>query len=135
MQSDDPGTRTGGAGEHAEESSGPLRRVVGAVGSLLTNTVVERATRFLTFAVVARSLGAQSLGQLSLAIALMQLVGRLVVVGIPALATREVARDPQTTRFFVVRGSLIALGASLIGYAGMVAFLAVASYDLSLIHI
>lgn len=110
-------------------STGPVRRFVNNLGSLLTSTVVERISRFVVYAAVARALGATSLGQLALSMAILQLVSRIAVLGIPLLAIREVARNRHTTRAYALRGGGLVIMSSAIGYLGVWVFASMTDYE------
>jgi O-antigen/teichoic acid export membrane protein len=106
-----------------------VRRLTANIGALLTSTVFERAMRFALYAMVARSLGATDLGRLALAVAVFQLVSRLAVLGIPVLATREVAKNPGTVPTFVVNGGVIIVLTSIVGYAVLLVFVRGVGYE------
>lgn len=92
------------------------------VGSVLTSNVVNRATSFIVYAMVARQLGAVSFGQLALATSVMLLGGRFVGLGLQQVMVRAAARNPAH--------SARLLGASLppIAVAWVVGFAAVETY-------
>ena len=92
------------------------------VGSVLTSNLVNRATSFIVYAMVARQLGAVSFGHLALATSVMLLGGRFVGLGLQQVMVRSAARDPAD--------SARLLGASLpaIVAAWAVGFVAVETY-------
>jgi O-antigen/teichoic acid export membrane protein len=106
-----------------------LRRLARNVSALLGSTVIERATSFILYAIVARSLGAADLGALALAIAVFQVVGKFAALGLPVLTTREVARSPERVGEYVVNGAAVVTVTSIVGYGALIAFLWAAGYS------
>jgi len=112
---------TGGSGGHVErENSDPtgpgpktgFATVAANVGSLLTSNVVNRATSFVVYAMVASYLGARELGQLALAVSLFQIASRLALLGLRTLITREIAKDHGHTGTHLVTASATAMASS-----------------------
>jgi len=99
------------------------------IGSLLTSTAFERATRFVLYASVARSLGASDFGRLALSVAIFQVISRFAVLGIPVLATREVAKRPERVASFLANGGMIVLVTTIVGYGAMFAFVSGVGYE------
>ena len=77
--------------------SSNLRRVAANAASMLASDVINRATTFALYALVARSLGAFEFGQLSLALTLFYTFQILAVAGLKTLVTREVAKHRERT--------------------------------------
>ena len=79
-----------------------VRKVIGNTASLLTSEVVNRATTFVLYALIARYLGAFEFGQFSLALTLFFVSQVLAGAGLNTLVTREVARDKAQTGSYLV---------------------------------
>jgi len=84
-----------------------VSRLVGNFTSLLTSEVVNRATTFVLYALIARYLGAYELGQLSLALTLFFMSQFIAGAGLKILITREVAKDRTKTGPYLFNGSAI----------------------------
>jgi O-antigen/teichoic acid export membrane protein len=79
-----------------------LRKTTGNALSILSSDVMNRATSFVLYALVARHLGAQEFGQLTLAFTLFYAFQVFAVGGLKTLVIRQVAKDrAQTTRYFL----------------------------------
>lgn len=103
-----------------------LRKTGGNAISILTSDVMNRATSFFLYALVARHLGANEFGQLSLALTLFYTFQVCAVSGLKTLITREVTKDrSQTGRYFVNGSLLVALAsfASILVLGGFVWFM------------
>ena len=103
-----------------------LRNIGGNALSILTSDVMNRATSFVVYAMVARKLGAFEFGQMSLALSLFYVFQIFAISGVKTLLIREVAKDRSQTRKYLVNGCLIvavmsfaSLGA-LFGFVGAV---------------
>ena len=104
----EPGPRrdaTGGTG---------LGAIAANVSSLLTSNVINRATSFIVYAMVARYLGARELGQLVLAVSFFQLGSRFALLGLETLTTREVAKDRARTGEYLPTASVVVVVTSVI---------------------
>lgn len=106
-----------------------VRRLTGNFASLLTSEVVNRATTFVLYAIIARYLGAFELGQLSLALTLFFITQVLAGAGLRTLVTREVARDRTKTGRYLVNGSAVVVVCSLFSIAILVFFVRLLSYS------
>lgn len=95
------------------------RRLIHNFASLLTSEVVNRATTFVLYALVARYRGAFEFGQLSLALSLFFVFEVLAGAGLKTLVTREVARDRAKTGLYLVNGSAIVVACSLLSLAAL----------------
>lgn len=113
------------------EATFGMRRLARNLGALLSSTVVERATSFALYAIVARNLGATDLGRLALAIAAFQVVSKFTVLGLPTLTTREVARRPDRVGAYLANGALLVLIASIIGYGALLVFIWGTGYEVA----
>ncbi len=107
---------------------GRVRTALSNVSSLFVAEVVNRATSFIVYAMVARFLGAYSFGQLALATTLFHVFNRFTVMGLKTLTVREVARAPEHTGTYLVRASLAVGAASMLGYAVLQGFILLMSY-------
>jgi O-antigen/teichoic acid export membrane protein len=106
-----------------------VRRLVGNFASLLTSEVVNRATTFVLYAMVARYLGAFGLGQLSLALTLFFVAQVLAGAGLRTLVTREVARDRTKTGQYLVNGSAIVAACSVLSVTALLFFVRLMNYS------
>src|SRR6266705_473059 len=75
-----------------------LRNIGGNALSILTSDVMNRATSFVLYAMVARHLGTFEFGQLSLAFSLFYVFQVSAVAGLKILIVRDVAKDQSQTR-------------------------------------
>jgi O-antigen/teichoic acid export membrane protein len=105
-----------------------LRRVGGNAASILTSDVVNRATSFVMYALVARFLGAFEFGQMSLALSLFYTFQVLAVAGLKTLITREVAKDRSETDQYLVNGSILAVASSILSMLLMYLFIYLVNY-------
>jgi len=93
--------------------SSSLRRIAANAASMLASDVINRATTFALYALVARSLGAYQFGQLSLALTLFYTFQILAVAGLKTLVTREVATRRERTDEMLVNGSVVVLATAI----------------------
>jgi O-antigen/teichoic acid export membrane protein len=107
--------------------SGP-RRLIANAASLLTSDALNRATTFVLYALVGRHLGAHDFGRLSLALTLFYVFQVLAAAGLKSLVMREVARDRSEAARYLVNGSLVAVGSSLLALAGLFLFVRIMRY-------
>src|SRR2546421_9810155 len=102
-------------------------RTIGANAlSILTSDVMNRATSFVLYAMVARRLGAFEFGQLSLAFSIFYAFQVFAVAGSKTLIVRQVAKDRSQTRMYFVNGCTIVSLASIVSLAAVFAFLRLA---------
>ncbi|HEX3722416.1 MAG TPA: oligosaccharide flippase family protein, partial [Nitrolancea sp.] len=106
-----------------------LRRVAANAASLLASDMINRATTFALYALVARSLGAYQFGQLSLSLTLFYTFQILAVAGLKTLVTREVAKHRGRTDEMLVNGSVVVLATALASMAVLGIFVKVMGYD------
>src|SRR5437868_13761323 len=79
-----------------------LRKVSANALSILSSDVMNRATSFVLYALVARHLGAHEFGQLTLSFTLFYAFQVFAVGGLKTLLIRQVAKDrTQTARYFL----------------------------------
>jgi O-antigen/teichoic acid export membrane protein len=83
--------------------------------SLLANRLTQGIATFVLTAAIARTLGAESLGQYLLAINYYYIFVNLASQGFKTLFTRELARNPEITPVYLVSGTLLQLVFGLIG--------------------
>jgi O-antigen/teichoic acid export membrane protein len=100
----------------------PLRNIGGNALSILTSDVMNRATSFVLYAMVARKLGAFEFGQLSLALTLFYVFQVSAVTGLKVLIVRQVARNRSQTRLYFVNCCMIVVFSSLLSLAVLYAF-------------
>lgn len=102
--------------EQAETTSPSqtLPKLFRNAAALLTSDVLNRATTFVMYVLVARYLGIFEVGQMSLALTLFYVFQVFAVAGLKTLITREVAKDTNKTDQYLVNGSAVAIAASLI---------------------
>lgn len=105
-----------------------LRTAGGNALSILTSDVMNRATSFVMYALVARHLGAQEFGQLSLAFSLFYLFQVFAVAGLKVLIIREVAKDRSQTNLYFVNACMIVAAASFTSVAALFAFVRLMHY-------
>jgi len=89
-----------------------LRNIGGNALSILTSDVMNRATSFVLYAMVARHLGTFEFGQLSLAFSLFYLFQVSAVAGLKILIVRDVAKDQSQTRLYFKNGCAIVAASS-----------------------
>jgi O-antigen/teichoic acid export membrane protein len=92
------------------------RRLVGNSLAMLSNRLTQSIATFVLTAAIARSLGAEALGQYLLAFSYYFIFVGLVSDGSKPLFTRELTRAPQETPVFLLSGTLLQLLLSLVGY-------------------
>jgi O-antigen/teichoic acid export membrane protein len=85
-----------------------LRNVFGNALSILSSDVMNRATSFVIYALVARHLGAREFGQLSLAFSLFYVFQVFAISGLKVLIIREVAKERSHSRLYFINSSVIA---------------------------
>jgi O-antigen/teichoic acid export membrane protein len=87
-----------------------LRKTSANALSILSSDVMNRATSFVLYALVARHLGAHEFGQLTLAFTLFYAFQVFAVSGLKTLIIRQVAKDrAQTSRYFFNSCSIVTL--------------------------
>jgi len=105
-----------------------LRRGFGNTVSILTSDVVNKATYFILYALVARYLGVFEFGQMTLALTIFYTFQVFAVAGLKTLITREVARDKTKTDQYIVNGSVVVAGCSLLAMIVLVLFVRLMNY-------
>jgi len=89
-----------------------LRNIGGNALSILSSDVMNRATSFVLYAMVARHLGTFEFGQLSLAFSLFYVFQVSAVAGLKILIVRDVAKDQSRTRLYFKNGCAIVAASS-----------------------
>ncbi len=107
-----------------------IRRIAGNAASIFINTVVNRATTFVLYALIARHLGAHEFGQLSLALTLFYTFQVFAAAGLSTLITREVAKDRTKTDQYLVNGSMVVIVSSLLSITALLLFVWLMNYSL-----
>jgi O-antigen/teichoic acid export membrane protein len=105
-----------------------LRKVGGNALSILTSDVMNRATSFVIYALVARHLGAQEFGQLSLAFSLFYIFQVFAVAGLKVLIIRQVAKDRSQTRMYFINASAVVAVSSLASLLTLFVFVRLMHY-------
>jgi O-antigen/teichoic acid export membrane protein len=105
-----------------------LRKTGANALSILTSDVMNRATSFVLYAMVARRLGTFEFGQLSLAFSLFYAFQVFAVAGEKTLIVRQVAKDRSQTRMYLVNGCMIVSLASFVSLGAVFAFLRLVHY-------
>jgi len=105
-----------------------LRKIGGNALSILTSDVMNRATSFVVYALVARRLGTFEFGQLSLALSLFYTFQVFAVAGGKTLIVRQVAKDRSQTRMYFVNGCMSVSLASFVSLGALFTFLRLAHY-------
>jgi O-antigen/teichoic acid export membrane protein len=105
-----------------------LRTAGGNALSILTSDVMSRATSFVMYALVARHLGAQEFGQLSLAFSLFYMFQVFAIAGLKVLIIRQVAKDRSQTSLYFVNACTIVTTASFASVAALFVFVHLMHY-------
>lgn len=96
--------------------------------SILTSDVLNRATSFVLYAMVARHLGAREFGELTLALALFYTFQVLAVSGLKTLIIRQVAKDRTQTATYFMNGCAIVLVSGAIAIVALLSFVELMHY-------
>jgi O-antigen/teichoic acid export membrane protein len=96
--------------------------------SLLANRLTQGVATFVLTAAIARTLGAEALGQYLLAINYYYIFVNLSSQGFKTLFTRELTRNPEITPVYLVSGTLLQLVFGLIGYGSMAILIFILPY-------
>src|SRR5947208_17144862 len=105
-----------------------LRKTTGNALSILTSDVMSRMTSFVLYALVARHLGAQEFGQLSLAFSLFYMFQVFATAGLKVLIIRQVAKDRSQTSLYFVNACAIVTLSSFTSIAVLFAFVRLMHY-------
>jgi O-antigen/teichoic acid export membrane protein len=104
-------------------------RILANAASLLATDVVNRGTTFVLYALVARYLGAFEFGQLSLALTLFYTFQVLAAAGLKTLVVREIARDREKTRSYLINGSMTVAATCALSMACLVVLVRLMGYS------
>lgn len=107
------------------------RRIVGNAVSLLTSDVVNRATTFVLYALIARYLGAFKFGQMSLALTFFYTFQIFAGAGLKTLITREIARDKTKTNQYFINGCIVGIVSSLLSIILLLVFVWLMNYAIT----
>jgi O-antigen/teichoic acid export membrane protein len=105
-----------------------LRKAGGNALSILTSDVMNRATSFVMYALVARRLGAQEFGQLSLAFSLFYMFQVFAIAGLKVLVIRQVAKDRSQTKLYFISACMIVTVSSVASVVALFAFVRLMHY-------
>jgi O-antigen/teichoic acid export membrane protein len=108
-----------------------LHKTGGNALSILSSDVMNRVTSFVLYAMVARHLGAQEFGQLSLAFTLFYTFQVFAVGGLKTLVVRQVAKDRTQTQLYFVNGIMIVTFTSFASIVALRSFVHVMHYPAS----
>ncbi len=106
-----------------------LRSIKRNAASLLAGDVLNKAGTFAMYAMLARFTGKHEFGQLALGLMLLYTFHVFAAAGLPKLITREVAKTPERTRYFLYHGYLAALVPSAVAMLVMTLFPWVMGYE------
>lgn len=105
-----------------------IKRIAGNAASILTSNIIGRAISFVTYALVARFLGAFQFGQLSLAVALFSTFQFISVAGLSTITTREVAKNRSHTERYFVNASVAVLFTSAVSMIVLLVIVRILDY-------
>ncbi|MEH2167238.1 MAG: oligosaccharide flippase family protein [Nostoc sp.] len=88
--------------------------------SMILNRLAQSITAFVLTASIARTLGAEALGQYLLAYSYYFIFVGIASQGLKTLFTRELAREPQKTPVYLMSGTWLQLIFSFFSYAALV---------------
>ena len=97
--------------------------------ALLANRLTQGIATFILTAAIARTLGAESLGQYLLAINYYYIFVNLASQGFKTLFTRELTRNPEITPVYLVSGTLLQLFFGIIGFIVMTGLVFLLPYN------
>ncbi len=97
--------------------------------AMLANRLTQGIATFVLTAAMARTLGAEVLGQYLLAISYYYIFVYLASQGFKTLFTRELTRNPEITPVYLVSGTLLQLVFGSIGYVAMAIVIFILPYS------
>ncbi len=97
--------------------------------SLLANRLTQGIATFVLTAAIARTLGAEALGQYLLAINYYYIFVNLASQGFKTLFTRELSRNPEITPVYLVSGTLLQLAFGILGCISMTILVFILPYN------
>lgn len=108
-----------------------LRKIGGNAVSLLSSDVMNRATTFVLYTLVARHLGGREFGQLSLALTLFYMFQVFAIGGVKVHITRQVTKDPTQTGVYFLHGCAIVAAYSIASMCAVYGFVRLMHYPTS----
>ncbi len=99
--------------------SGSFGRIASNAASMITSDVLNRATTFVVYVLVARYLGKHAFGQLTVGLTLFFVFYVFASAGLKILLAREVAKDRTATNQYFVSGSLVVVAFSILSFAAL----------------
>ncbi|HET7037835.1 MAG TPA: oligosaccharide flippase family protein [Thermomicrobiaceae bacterium] len=123
--------REGNKSDAANKEARPehsWRVIAHNAGAMLASDAVNRAATFVLYTLVARRLGAEQFGQLSLALTLFYTFQILATAGLKSLVMREVARRREQAGVALVNASAVVLATSLLSIAAASVFVRLMGY-------
>lgn len=104
-------------------------KLIGNSISMLVNRLTQGIATFVLTATIARTLGADALGQYLLAINYYFIFVNLASQGFKTLFTRELTRNPEIAPIYLVNGTLVQLVFGAIGYISMAILVSILPYS------
>jgi len=105
------------------------RRVLKNTVALFFSTGMQRLSTFILTLYIARALGADVLGQFSIAVSLVLIFQTLSFLGLQQIIIREVARAPDKAGAYLVNGSLVVTGGGLLSMLFMFVTVNLVNYE------
>ena len=102
---------------------------------MLVNRLTQGIATFVLTASIARTLGADALGQYLLAINYYFVFVNLASQGFKTLFTRELTRNPEIAPIYLVNGTIVQLVFGAIGYVAMAVLVSILPYSNSTSYI
>ena len=96
--------------------------------AMLINRLAQSVATFVLSAAIARSLGADALGQYLLAFSLYYIFVTLASQGLRVFFTRELARNPEEISIYLTNGTFLQALLSLVAYISLVAVVFIMPY-------
>jgi O-antigen/teichoic acid export membrane protein len=102
--------------------------MAGSAAFILTSDVINRASTFCVYALIARFRGPVEVGQLALALTLFYAFQVIATAGLKTIVTREVAKDSARVGHYLGLGSVLVIAASVISLVLLAAFVRLMGY-------
>lgn len=110
-------------------------KLIGNSISMLVNRLTQGIATFVLTATIARTLGADALGQYLLAINYYFIFVNVASQGFKTLFTRELTHNPEIAPIYLVNGTLVQLVFGAIGYIAMAIVVSILPYSDPTSHI
>jgi O-antigen/teichoic acid export membrane protein len=107
----------------------PLGKIAANAASLLTSDVLNKATTFGIYALLARYSDPRSFGQLSLGLLLLYTFQVFAVMGLPTVMTRQISKRPSRAGRCLGAAGLIVAATSLTTTAALALFTTAMQYE------